>query len=132
MDVKTRSGLGYDYQAMRVKVEDMVADLRLKIRQDVPDEGVFQMVYSVIVNTDSSLSLTHILLSFRPEPDHLPDWRTERWLELTGYRLPIPYKCDMLLFRGTTEETLRYLSAPEAVEKILSHIPRLDDNMMDV
>lgn len=113
-------------------VEAMIADLRRKIERDVPDEGNFPMVYSEFKIKDRSLSLTDVLLTLLPMPDSLPDHKTQRWLELWGYKLPVPYKSTSIVFRGSKQEVLEYLNLPEAASKILDLIPRLNYNLMDI
>ncbi|MDE5886247.1 MAG: hypothetical protein K2H46_01535 [Muribaculaceae bacterium] len=117
---------------MRLKVEAMVAELRMKIERDVPEEGDFQMVYSEFKNTDRSMCLTDIMLKFRPIPNYLTDHETKRYLELVGYKLPVPFKATHVILRCTKEEVLRYLMLPEATDKILDLIPQLDFNLSDV
>lgn len=110
----------------------MVEDLKRKIERSVPEEGDFQMVYSEFKNTDRDMCLTDIMLQFHPIPKHLPDCQTVRWLELVGYKLPCPYKSTVILFNGTKQETLKFLTQPEVIDKILSLIPRLNYNLSDV
>ncbi len=117
----------YQYQIKR-----LINDLQYKIERSVPEEGDFPMVYSEFRNHDKGLCLTDVLLTFRPVPNHLPDHETQRWLEVAGYKLPASYKSTMIIFKGTTAETLRYLSRPEAAEKIINVIPQLDFNLNDI
>lgn len=117
---------------LRTTVKSMIADLRLKIECSVPDEGSFPVVYSEFKNSDNEICLTNVLLKFVSIPEYLPNNETERWLELVGYKLPAPYKSTMIIFRGTTKETIMYLTKPEVVEKILRVIPQLGYNLMDV
>ncbi|MDE6338955.1 MAG: hypothetical protein K2K97_04105 [Muribaculaceae bacterium] len=117
---------------LRAKVEGLIADLLIKIKHSVPDEGSFPMVYSEFKNTDREMCLTDVMLKFQAIPEYLPDYKTERWLELVGYKLPVPYKTTMIIFKGTKKEIIEYLTQPESVEKILDAIPRLDYNLMDV
>lgn len=117
---------------LRGHVEAMIVDLRQKVEQEVPDEGDFPMVYSLFKVTDDKLCLTNIMLSLIPKPKNLPDHETERWLELSGYRLPIPYKISTMVSCGTKKEVLTFLDLPETIDKILQAIPRLDYNMRDL
>ncbi len=114
------------------QIKRLIKDLRNKIEQSVPEEGDFPMVYSEFGISDNEMCLTDVLLKFRPIPSHLPDHGTQRWLEVAGYKLPAPYKSTMIIFKGTTAETLRYLSRPEAAEKIINVIPQLDFNLSDI
>lgn len=114
------------------QIKNLLKDLRNKIEQSVPEVGEFPMVYSEFRNSDKELCLTDVLLTFRPVPNHLPDHETQRWLEVAGYKLPAPYKSTMIIFKGTTAETLRYLSRPEAAEKIINVTPQLDSNLSDI
>lgn len=116
---------------LRGLVEAMIVDLRQKVELEVPDEGDFPMVYSQFKVTDANLCLTNIMLSLIPKPKTLPDHETERWLELSGYRLPIPYKISTTVSCGTKKEVLSLLAIPETIDKILQAIPRLDYNMRD-
>lgn len=47
-------------------------------------------------------------------------------------KLPAPYMPTMIIFEGTTRETLRYLSQPDAEKKIVNIIPQLDFNLRDI
>lgn len=117
---------------LRAKVESLIADLLIKIDRSIPDEGKFPMIYSEFKNTDKTLCLTDIMLTFKSIPEYIPNSETKRWLELVGYKLPVPYKSTVIIFKGTNEEIIRYLRQPEAVEKILSTIPQLNYNMTDM
>lgn len=114
------------------QIKKLLKDLRNKIDQSVPEEGSFPMVYSEFRNSDKELCLTDVLLKFRPIPNYLPDHETQRWLEVVGYKLPAPYSSTMIIFKGTTKETLRYLSQPDAERKIINVIPQLDFNLRDI
>lgn len=117
---------------LRTKVESLIAELLVKIEHSTPDEGSFPMIYSEFKNTDREMCLTDVMLKFQSKPEHLPNYETDRWLELVGYKLPVPYKSTMIIFKGTKKETIEYLRQPESVEKILRVIPQLDYNLMDV
>ena len=114
------------------QIKNLLKDLRNKIEQSVPEVGDFPMVYSEFRNSDKELCLTDVLLTFRPIPNHLPDHETQRWLEVVGYKLPAPYRSTRIIFKGTTKETLRYLSQPVSEEKLISIIPQLDFNLRDI
>lgn len=117
---------------LRAKVERLIADLLIKIEHSIPDEGSFPVIYSEFKNTDEEMCLSDVMLKFQPIPEHLSNYKTSRWLELVGYKLPAPYKATTIIFKGTTKETIKYLKMPESVEKILSAIPQLDYNLRDV
>lgn len=114
------------------EVRSMVDDLKRKIERSVPEEGDFRMVYSEFKNSHRDMCLTDIMLQFHPIPAHLTDYKTERWLELVGYKLPCPYKSTVIIFKGTKQETLGFLTQPEVIDKILDLIPRLNYNLSDV
>ena len=117
---------------LRAKVERMIADLLIKIEQSVPDKGYFPMIYSEFKNTDRQMCLTDIMLKVQSKPEHLPNYETDRWLELVGYKLPAPYKTTRIIFKGTKSEIIEYLKRPESAEKILKSIPELNENLLDV
>ncbi len=117
---------------LRVKVENMIASLREQIKQHVPENGNFPMVYSEFKIGDKDLCLTDVLLSFKAKPEYLPNSETVRWLELSGYKLPEPYKSSQIIFMGTKSETLEALEKPEIGEKICNVIHALDFNLRDV
>lgn len=116
---------------LRVKVEGMIGELLKKI-DAIPEKGRFPMVYSEFKVTDGEMCLTDVLLSVKATPDFLPDSETHRWLELSGYKLPVPYKATRIIIKGTNNEIKSYLQRPEAVEKIRTAIPELDFNLSDV
>lgn len=117
---------------LQAKVELMVSDLLIKIEQSVPDRGIFPMVYSEFKNTDREMCLTDVMLKLQSLPEHLPNYETDRWLELVGYKLPAPFKATRIMFKGTKQQVIQYLKQPESVAKILSAIPPLNDNLIDV
>lgn len=117
---------------LRDKVERMIADLQIKIVHSIPDEGNFPMVYSEFKIEDRDMCLTDIMLKIIPIPNHLPYDNENRWLELVGYKLPAPYKATTIIFKGSTDQILDYLNKPEAFEKIMKVIPRLDYNLSDI
>ncbi|MDE7413468.1 MAG: hypothetical protein K2N05_06740 [Muribaculaceae bacterium] len=114
------------------KVESMIELLKDQIERLVPEDGDFPMIYSEFKNTDPDFCLTDILLMIRPLPAHLENHERYRWLELSGYKLPVPYKSTRIIFQGTTKEVIEFLNRKEAVEKILQAIPDLNYNMLDV
>ncbi len=120
-----------DVERMRIRVVGMIDELRMKMVA-VPERGEFPLLYSEFKNDDRSLCLTDIMLTVRSLPDYLDNYETERWLSVTGYRLPAPYKSSMVILKGDKDEILRYLGKEEAVERILELIPRLDCNLSDV
>ncbi|MDE7386894.1 MAG: hypothetical protein K2N28_07120 [Muribaculaceae bacterium] len=117
---------------LQANVERMVSDLLIKIEKSVPDRGNFPMVYSEFKITDSEMCLTDVMLKLQALPEHLPNHETDRWLELVGYKLPVPFKATRVMLKGTKQEVIRYLKQPESLEKILSAIPQLNDNLIDV
>lgn len=114
------------------KIESLVADLRMKIEQSVPDSGNFAMVYSEFRISERYMNLTDVMLKLSSKPNYISGYETERWLELVGYKLPVPVKSTILIFKGSRNEVLRYLDSPDIIEKIQSAIPVLDYNLMDV
>lgn len=114
------------------KIESLVADLRMKIEQFVPDSGSFAMVYSEFRIFERNMTLTDVMLKLSPMPNYIPGYETDRWLELVGYKLPVPIKSTILIFKGSRNEVLRYMDSQNIIEKIKSAIPVLDYNLMDV
>lgn len=116
---------------MNEKVEYLISDIRNKIANSVPKSGDFPMVYSEFKVTDREMCLTDVILKLSALPHHQPSYQTGRWLEVVGYRLPIPYKATRVIFKGTKDEVLMFLDSAEALNKIRRAIPDLDFNLSD-
>lgn len=119
-------------KGLQAKVESLIADMLIKIEHSVPDEGSFPIIYSEFKNTEREMYLTDVMLKVQSIPEHLPDYETDRWLELVGYKLPAPFKTTRIIFKGTKKEIIEYLKRPESAEIILKAIPELNDNLLDV
>lgn len=110
-------------------VRQMIATMRRRVLEEVPDKGDFEAVYEMIKNTDDSLyDITNIDLRVTSIPKHLEDSDTVRML-LVGVYNGSPYMCDNCLAYGDKQKILATLDDPTLPQNILSRLPKMASDL---
>ena len=94
---------------LKAKISNLICGLIPKVREQVPESGLFNDVYSEFENTDKELCLTHIMLKVEAVPKCIENYTNRRYLTCVGYKLPAPIKSPMILKIGTKAEIVDYL-----------------------
>ena len=99
----------------------------------VPTAGSFDPVYAECECDQKAIGLTHIMLRIIPVPAHVNPSDKLRYVEIVGYRLPLPFKSSQIIKRGTKEEISDYLDDVDSVVNCMMEvIPQLGFNLMDI
>jgi hypothetical protein len=110
-------------------IRQMIATMRRRVQEEVPDEGDFDIIFEMIENTDDFLDgITDIDLSVKSIPKHLEDSDTMRML-LVGVYNGSPYMCDNCLAYGDKQKVLAILDDPTLVQNILSRLPKMASDL---
>ena len=110
-------------------IRQMIATMRRRVQEEVPDEGDFDTIFEMIENTDDFLyGITDIDLSVKSIPKHLEDSDTMRML-LVGVYNGSPYMCDNCLAYGDKQKILATLDDPTLPQNILSRLPKMASDL---
>ena len=110
-------------------IRQMIAAMRRRVQEEVPDEGDFDTIFEMIENTDDFLyGITDIDLSVKSIPKHLEDSDTMRML-LVGVYNGSPYMCDNCLAYGDKQKILATLDDPTLPQNILSRLPKMASDL---
>ena len=110
-------------------IRQMIATMRLRVQEEVSDEGDFDIIFEMIENTDDFLDgITDIDLSVKSIPKHLEDSDTMRML-LVGVYNGSPYMCDNCLAYGNKQKILATLDDPTLPQNILSRLPKMASDL---
>lgn len=110
-------------------IRQMIATMRRRVQEEVPDEGDFDIIFEMIENTDDFLyGITDIDLSVKSIPKHLEDSDTMRML-LVGVYNGSPYMCDNCLAYGDKQKILATLDDPTLPQNILSRLPKMASDL---
>ena len=122
-----------DYMlTMKRLIRRVVEELRDKA-VCVPSAGSFEQIYAECEYDQNAMNLTHVLLRIVPAPAHVNPEGDLRYVEVVGYRLPLPFKSRLTIKRGTTNEIITYLNDVGAVvERVMEVVPQLGFNLIDV
>lgn len=119
-------------EELKAKISSLISELIPKVKEQVPESGLFKDVYADFENTDKELCLTHVMLKVEAVPKCIENYINRRYLTCVGYKLPAPYKCSMIIKAGTKAEIIDYLNDPSLITKIYDVIPQLSYNLSDV
>ena len=110
-------------------IRQMIAAMRRRVQEEVPDEGDFDTIFEMIENTDDFLyGITDIDLSVKSIPKHLEDSDSMRML-LVGVYNGSPYMCDNCLAYGDKQKILATLDDPTLPQNILSRLPKMASDL---
>ena len=110
-------------------IRQMIATMRQRVQEEVPDEGDFDIIFEMIENTDDFLDgITDIDLSVKSIPKHLEDSDTMRML-LVGVYNGSPYMCDNCLAYGDKQKILATLDDPTLPQNIRSRLPKMASDL---
>lgn len=110
-------------------IRQMIAAMKGRVLERVPEEGDFEAVCETIKNTDDSLyNITEIELRVKSIPMHLEDSDTMRML-LVGVYNGGPYMCDNCLAYGDKQKVLAVLDDPTLVQNILTRLPKMASDL---
>lgn len=110
-------------------IRQMIATMRQRVQEEVPDEGDFDIIFEMIENTDDFLDgITEIELRVKSIPMHLEDSDTMRML-LVGVYNGGPYMCDNCLAYGDKQKILATLDDPTLPQNILSRLPKMASDL---
>ena len=117
---------------LKAKISNLICGLIPKVREQVPESGLFNDVYSEFENTDKELCLTHIMLKVEAVPKCIENYTNRRYLTCVGYKLPAPYKCSLIIKAGTKEKILECLHDASLITIIYQKVYQLSYNLDDV
>lgn len=84
---------------LKAKIFNLICGLIPKVREQVPETGLFNDVYVEFENTDKELCLTHIMLKVEAVPKCIENYMNRRYLTCVGYKLPAHANVLQLLKR---------------------------------
>ena len=114
---------------MKDKVKNMVKKITLRAEREVPEYGDFAPVYEEFKNTDTSLKATDFMLKIVKPPSNIKGHEKLRYIELSAYQLPMPYKISRLIAKGTKEEILQQLKEEDFFETITKNFSEMSRNL---
>ncbi|MBQ7126146.1 hypothetical protein IJO12_03585 [bacterium] len=114
---------------MKDKVKNMVKKITLRAEREVPEYGDFAPVYEEFKNTDTSLKATDFMLKIVKPPSNIKGHEKLRYIELSAYQLPMPYKMSRLIAKGTKEEILQQLKEEDFFETITKNFSEMSRNL---
>ena len=117
---------------LKAKISNLICGLIPKVREQVPESGLFNDVYVEFENTDKELCPTHIMLKVEAVPKCIENYTNSRYLTCVGYKLPAPYKCSSIIKAGTKEEILECLNNASLITIIYPKVYQLSYNLDDV
>lgn len=114
---------------MKDNVKNMVKKITLRAEREVPEYGDFAPVYEEFKNTDTSLKATDFMLKIVKPPSNIKGHEKLRYIELSAYQLPMPYKMSRLIAKGTKEEILQQLKEEDFFETITKNFSEMSRNL---
>lgn len=114
---------------MKDNVKNMVKKITLRAEREVPEYGDFAPVYEEFKNTDTSLKATDFMLKIVKPPSNIKGHEKLRYIELSAYQLPMPYKISRLIAKGTKEEILQQLKEEDFFETITKNFSEMSRNL---
>lgn len=115
---------------MKEQIQIMIDNLYQQVKDKVPAEGEFPVVFEEYKVEDKKVDASHILL--KVSHASLEKTGKERFLDLAVLNYPSPYGAESTVRFGTTEDILRELQSPALLEDILTKLPRLISDLSDV
>ena len=114
---------------MKDNVKNMVKKITLRAEREVPEYGDFAPVYEEFKNTDTSLKATDFMLKIVKPPSNIKGHEKLRYIELSAYQLPMPFKISRLIAKGTKEEILQQLKEEDFFETITKNFSEMSRNL---
>ena len=121
-----------EVKTMKKSVEKLINTIRARAEREVPEYGDFSPVYEEFKNIDKTLEATDFMLKIVKPPKNIEGHEKLRYIELTAYKLPLPYKVTRLIGRGSKEEILKQLEQPEFFAKVEESFKSMSDNLKDI
>ena len=111
-------------------LQTMVDNLLLQVKDKVPAEGDFPVVFEEYEVEDKSIGSSHIFLKV----SHVSVGGTnnERYLELAALNRPSPYGAELVVKLGTTQDIISELQDPLLIDKLQDKLKRLIRDLEDV
>lgn len=117
---------------LKAKISNLICGLIPKVREQVPESGLFNDVYAEFENTDKELCLTHVMLKVEAVPKCIENYTNRRYLTCVGYKLPAPYISSSIIKAWTKEEILECLNDASLQAIIYEKVYQLSNNLYDV
>ena len=110
----------------------LIATLRRRVEEEVPESGDFKVVFEDFENSDVRWDVTHVALMVEALPKGLEDADVVRNLQLAVYRLPCPYMSTWTILFGTKKQILAKLDEDDLPRQLLDKLPGLAGNLDDI
>ena len=118
-----------EVKTMEQQVKKIINDVLVRAEREVPPYGDFAPVYEEFKNTDTSLKATDFMLKIVKPPSNIKGHEKLRYIELSAYQLPMPYKMSRLIAKGTKEEILQQLKEEDFFETITKNFSEMSRNL---
>ena len=111
----------------------MVQELRERVKEMVPEQGDFAIVYSDFKNPDKGMGVTDWMLKVTKPPQKIDPTERKRYLELVAYNLPSPYIAEKVLGSGMKSDILNMLQDEDTlVTMIINKMPDMARDLEDI
>ena len=118
-----------EVKTMKKSIEKVINTIRLRAEREVPEFGDFAPVFEEFKNMDKALEATDFMLKIVKPPKTIEGHEKLRYIELTAYKLPTPYKVTKLVGRGSKEDILKQLDEPEFFNKVEESFKSMSENL---
>ena len=118
-----------EVKTMKKSLEKLINNIRLRAEREVPEYGDFAPVLEEFKNFDKTLEASDFMLKIVKPPKNIENHETLRYIELTAYKLPLPYKVTKLVGRGSKEEILKQLDQPDFLTKVEESFKSMSENL---
>ena len=108
----------------------MIDHLLLQVKDKVPVEGDFPVVFEEYEVEDKRIEASHIFLKVTHV--NVKDTNNERFLELAVLNHPCPYGAETAIRCGTKQDILNHLQNPSLADELHEKLQRLIRDLGDV
>ena len=114
-------------QELRDLLEEMIQSLQKQVVENVPEKGVFEVVYEREDVKDMRLGLSHIILKVTNVG--VKGSEDERYLDIAGVNYPSPYGCVSTIGFGHTRDIIARLKEDGLVDLLEKKVKYLADEI---
>lgn len=116
---------------MKDRIADVIARLRRRVPDEVPEVGEFKIVYEAFKNPNPNLQVTDFVLKITKPPKGIEGHERKRYLEFAVYDVPCPYICSTVVGYGDKQTIMRRLEDPALVQDMIDSIPQMVRDLED-
>ena len=115
---------------MKEILQTMIDHLLLQVKDKVPEEGDFPVVFEEYKVEDKRMEASHIFLKVTHV--NAKDTNNERFLELAVLNHPNPYGAETAVRCGTKQDIMKELQNPSLADELYKKLQRLIRDLEDV